>query len=156
MLRRTRLHGVIALAAILTLGTGVAAARAEFSIHNAKLTKRADGSWKGPATLDGVKGTLRVTGTVVLLTQETHKIHFRWKSGKRLVAGCSFTEILTRPHGIQLWDGYGQITRTSRKERKYRNLHISLHGPTRADDLGHAKITVGAYKPHPGFPVRDC
>ena len=152
---------VVALFAIIALGTGAALAHNGFLIHAAPLTKQPDGSWSGPGTLDGVKGTLTLTGTVVLLKQSGHKIHFTWVAGKRRVSGCSYNEVLTRPHGVQLWDGGGQITKTSAQERKYKGVHVSLSGPTKSDDLTHAKISVAAisdafHKAHPDLPYHDC
>jgi hypothetical protein len=151
----------VALFAIFALGTGVAVAHSGFFIQGAQLTKQADGSWTGPGTLDGVKGTLTLTGTILLLKQETHRIRFTWVAGKRRVTGCSYNEVLTRPHGVQLWDGTGQITKTSAQERKYRGVHVSVTGPTQRDDLKHAKISVAAiseafHKAHPDLPYDDC
>jgi hypothetical protein len=152
---------VVALFAILALGSGVALAHNGFLIHGAQLTKQPDGSWTGPGTLDGVKGTLTLNGTILLLKQEGHRIRFTWVAGKRRVSGCSYNEVLTRPHGVQLWDGGGQITKTSAQERKYKGVHVSLSGPTQRDDLTHAKISVAAisdafHKAHPDLPYNDC
>ena len=152
MLRRI----LIALSAVLALSAGVAVAQTAFFIQGAKLTKQPDGSWTGPGTLDGVTGTVTVTGTILLLKREEHKIHFTWVAGKRLVSGCSFEEILTRPHGVQLWDGGGQITKTSTQERKYQGVHVALYGPTQRNDLQHAKISIRAFKPSKRFPGRAC
>ena len=82
-------------------------------------------------------------------------------AGKRSVSGCSYNEVLTRPHGVQLWDGSGQITKTSAQERKYKGVHVSLSGPTQRNDLTHAKISVAAisdafHKAHPDLPFNDC
>jgi hypothetical protein len=152
---------VVALFAIIALGTGFALAHSGFFIQGAQLTKQPDGSWAGPGTLDGVTGTLTLTGPVVLLKQETHRIRFTWVAGKRRVSGCSYNEVLTRPHGVQLWDGTGQITQTSRQECKYKRVHVSLTGPTQSDDLTHAKISVAEisvafHKAHPDLPFNDC
>ena len=157
--RTTRL--VVALFAIIALGTGAALAHNGFFIHGATLTKQPDGSWSGPGTLDGVKGTLTIKGPILLLKRETHRIRFTWVAGKRRVSGCSYNEVLTRPHGVQLWDGGGQITKTSAQERKYKGVHVSLSGPTQRNDLKHAKISVAAisdafHKAHPDFPYDDC
>ena len=152
---------VVAVFAIIALGTGAALAHKGFFIQGAALTKQPDGSWSGPGTLDGVKGTLTMTGTIVLLKQSAHKIHFTWVAGKRRVSGCSYNQVLTRPHGVQLWDGSGQITRTSAQERKYKGTHVSLSGPTQRNDLKHAKISVAEisdafHKAHPDLPYNDC
>jgi hypothetical protein len=152
---------VVAVLAIIALGTGTALAHEGFFIQGAALTKQADGSWSGPGTLDGVKGTLTVTGTIVLLKQSGHKIHFTWVAGKRRVSGCSYNEVLTRPHGVQLWDGSGQITKTSAQERKYKGVHVSLSGPTQRNDLKHARISVAEisdafHKAHPDLPYEEC
>ena len=152
---------VVAVFAIIALGAGAAVAHKGFFIQGAALTKQPDGSWSGPGTLDGVKGTLTVTGTIVLLKQSGHKIHFTWVAGKRRVSGCSYNEVLTRPHGVQLWDGGGQITKTSAQERKYKGVHVSLSGPTQRNDLKHAKISVAEisdafHKAHPDLPYNDC
>jgi hypothetical protein len=153
-----RSGAVVAIIAVLVLATGVAEAKkkGEFFIQRAHLTKQDNGSWSGPGTLDGVKGTVTITGTVVLLEQEFHTIHWRWVAGSRRVAGCSVNEVLTRPHGIQLWDGGGRITSTSAKERKYRGRHVALYGPTRRDDLTHAQISIGEYEPSSEFPAQRC
>ncbi|MGZ8633195.1 MAG: hypothetical protein ACXWZZ_04975, partial [Solirubrobacteraceae bacterium] len=135
---------VVAVLAIIALGAGAALANNGFLINGATLTKRPDGSWSGPGTVDGVKGTLTLTGTIVLLKQSQHKIHFTWVAGKRRVSGCSYNEVLTRPHGVQLWDGSGQITKTSAQERRYTGVHVSLSGPTQRNDLKHARISVAA------------
>jgi hypothetical protein len=150
-----------AVLSIMAVGTGVALAKAGFFIQGATLTKQADGTWSGPGTLDGVKGKLTLTGTVLLLKQEGHRIRFTWVAGKRRVEGCSYNEVLTRPHGVQLWDGSGQITKTSAQERKYKGVHISLSGPTQRDDLQHVKISVAEisaafHKAHPDLPYNDC
>jgi hypothetical protein len=129
---------LVALIAALALTTGAALAKTEFFIRGAKLTKQSDGSWTGSGKLDGVSGKVTITGKVELLKTKGHKISWSWKSGKRLVAGCSTNEVLTRPHGIQLWDGTGKIKTTSRQERKYRGLNINLYGPTKRSDLDHA------------------
>ena len=163
--RRVVASGACRVAAIvlsiMALGTGAALAHQGFFIQGAQLTKQADGSWTGPGTLDGVKGTLTLTGQVLLLKQEVHRIRFTWVSGKRRVTGCSFNEVLTRPHDVQLWDGSGQITKTSKQERKYQGVHVSLTGPTKRDDLQHAKISVAEisvafHKAHPDLPYNDC
>jgi hypothetical protein len=146
----------VTLVAILTLGAGIAGAHTGFFIQGAQLTLRPDGSWSGPGVLDGVRGKLTLTGKIVLLKTEPHRIHFTWVAGKRRVSGCAYTEVLTRPHGVQLWDGGGQITSTSRPERKYQGVHVSLAGPTRRDDLQHAKISIGRATPHPDQPLRSC
>jgi hypothetical protein len=152
---------VVALLAILALGTGVALAHSGFFIQGAQLTKQPDGSWSGPGTLDGVKGTLTIKGPILLLKQETHRIRFTWVAGKRSVSGCSYNEVLTRPHGVQLWDGSGQITKNSAQESKYKGVHVSVTGPTQRNDLTHAKISVAAisvafHKAHPDVPFNNC
>ncbi len=159
MLRRTT-RGIVGLgviSAVLVLATGAAVARSGFSIHAATLTRQPDSSWTGPATLDGRKGKLTVTGTIDLTDNgDLHTIRFSWKSGKRTVAGCSVNAILQRPHGVMLWDGLGRITKTSRKERKYQGLHIGLTGPTHSDDLSRVKLNVFSYKPSTTFPAVNC
>lgn len=148
---------LIALSVILALSAGVAvAAGTGFFIRGAELTKQPDESWTGRGVLDGVKGKLTLTGKVELLKQEMRKIHFKWVAGKRRVSGCSYVEVLTRPHGVQLWQGDGQITKTSAKERKYKGVHVGLNGPTKADDLEHAKLSIHGFKPSKAFPGRDC
>jgi hypothetical protein len=155
--RRTVTGSLLAALAILAIGAGVAAAaHTGFRIHKSRLTVQSDGSWTGPGMLDGVKGTLTLTGKIVVLNQEMHKIQFTWKAGKRVVSGCSYNEILTRPHGTQLWDGVGQITKTSKQERKYQSIHVYLSGPTKRNDLTHATITIGASGPLAGQPNRNC
>jgi hypothetical protein len=151
----------VALVAIVALGSGVALAHSGFFIQGAQLTKQPDSSWSGPGTLDGVKGTLTIKGPILLLKQEQHRIRFTWVAGKRSVSGCSFNEVLTRPHGVQLWDGAGQISKTSAQERKYKGVHVSVTGPTQRDDLAHAKISIGAisaafHTAHPDAPFNDC
>jgi hypothetical protein len=157
MLRTRKLRIVlVALSAALALATGMALAGTEFFIRGAQLTKRADGSWTGSGKLDGVTGKVKVTGKVELLKTRRHKLQWSWVSGKRLVAGCSVNEILTRPRGIQLWDGAGRITKTSSQERKYRGLYINLYGPTKRSDLDHAKISIRSYTPNKSFPAVRC
>ena len=148
---------LVVLAAVSVLTTGVALAKSKFFIQGAELTKQADGSWAGPGTLDGVRGKLTITGTIDLVSnEEPHTIHFRWKAGKRVVAGCSVNEILQRPHGVMLWEGDGRITTTSRKERKYQGLHVHLTGPTKSDDLTHAKLSVSSYTRSSSSPAVNC
>ena len=152
-------RGVIALAAVVVaLGAGVAVAKTkgEFFIQRATLTKQADGSWSGPGTLDGVKGTVTITGSVVLLKEQKHPLHWTWVAGKRRVVGCSVNEVLTRPHDIQLWDGGGRITKTSAQESKYQGRHVDLYGPTKRDDLTRAQISIRESKPRPGLPAVNC
>jgi hypothetical protein len=159
MLRRTTRAAVplVMVSAVTALGTGTALAKSAFYIHGVKLTRQSDSSWTGLGRLDGRKGKLTVTGPIDLSSNEEQQtIHFRWKAGKRIVAGCTVNEILQRPHGIILWDGLGRITSTSRKERKYQGLHVSLTGPTKSDDQSHAKLTIGSYKPNSTFPAVNC
>ena len=152
-----RIVGLVVLAAVSVLATGVALAKSRFFIQGAELTKQSDGSWAGRGMLDGVKGKLTITGTIDLASnEEPHKIHFRWKAGKRVVAGCSVNEILQRPHGVMLWEGNGRITTTSRMERKYQGLHVHLTGPTKSDDLSHAKISVSSYTRSSTSPAVNC
>jgi len=156
--RRHRMVGAVGLAAVLAAVAGPAAAKKNdlFFIQGAKLTKQADGSWSGPGTLDGVKGMVTITGTVVLLKRQTHKIHWSWAAGARRVAGCANEEVLTRPHGIQLWDGGGRITQTTAQERKYKGRQMDLYGPTKASDLDHAQISIREYEPGHGPPPKTC
>ena len=128
----------------------------QFFIQQAKLTKQADGSWSGPGTLDGATGTLTITGAVVLLKQEPHNIHWSWVAGARRVAGCAREEVLTRPHGVQLWDGGGRISQTSAQERKYKGRKTALYGPTKASDLDHAQISIREFEPGHGPPPKNC
>lgn len=156
--RRHRMAGAVGLAAVLAAVAGPATAKKNdlFFIQRAKLTKQAGGSWSGPGTLDGVKGTVTITGTVVLLKQQAHNIHWSWVAGARRVAGCSNEQVLTRPHGIQLWDGGGRITQTSAQERRYKGRQMDLYGPTKASDLGHAQISIREYVPGPAPPPQNC
>jgi hypothetical protein len=147
---------VVALSVVLGLATGIALAKTEFFIRGAQLTKQADGSWTGTAKLDGVSGKLTVTGKVELLKTKRHKVLWSWKSGQRLVSGCSINQVLTRPHGIQLWDGGGKITKTSSQERKYKGLPVNLYGPTKKSDLAHAKISIRSFTPTKKFPATRC
>jgi hypothetical protein len=159
MKRRTTrgLVGLVVVSAVTALAAGSALAKGALSIHGVTLTHQPDSSWTGPATLDGRKGKLTVTGPIDLASNEQPQtIHFKWKAGKRVVAGCTVNEILQRPHGVMLWDGLGRITRTSRKERKYQGLHVSLTGPTHSGDESHAKVTVASYKPSTTFPAVKC
>lgn len=138
------LRRLLPVLAVLVLCTGVAAAHTGFFIRGATLTRQSDGSWSGPGTLDGVKGTLTLTGPIVLLQDVRHRIRFTWVAGKRMVSGCAINEVLTRPHGVQLWQGGGLITKTSAQERKYQGIHVGLYGPTQRADLQHAKLSVAA------------
>ena len=148
--------GLVLVFAALALATGAALAKTEFFIQGAKLTKQSDGSWTGTGKLDGIAGKVTVTGTVELLKTKRHKLEWSWVSGKRRVAGCSVNEVLTRPHGIQLWDGGGRIKKTSTQERKYQGLPIGLYGPTKRNDLTHAKISIRSFTPTKKFPVTRC
>ena len=149
--------GLALISAAMALAAGSAVAATGFSLHGVTLTRQPDSSWTGPATLDGRKGKLTVTGPIDLASNEQPQtIHFKWKAGKRVVEGCTRNEILQRPHGVMLWDGLGRITRTSGKERKYQGLHVSLTGPTHSGDEGHAKVTVTSYKPSTSFPAVKC
>jgi hypothetical protein len=147
---------LVVLSVVLALGAGVAAAKTEFFIRGAQLTKQTDGSWSGSGKLDGVKGKLTVTGKVELLKTVKHKIQWKWVAGRRLVSGCSVNQVLTRPHGIQLWDGGGRIKKTSRQERKYKGRYIGLYGPTKRNDLNHAKISIRSFTPSRKFPATRC
>jgi hypothetical protein len=149
---------LITLGATCALATGVAMAASGFFIQGAQLTRQPDGSWTGPGTLDGVTGTLTITGKIDPLNPDgrRHKIHFKWTAGKRLVAGCSYEEFFSRPYDRQLWAGDGQITKTSKQERKYQRVHVGVNGVTNRADPQHAKISVRAHKESPTFPARDC
>jgi hypothetical protein len=129
-----------------------------FFIQGAQLTRQPDGSWTGPGTLDGVTGTLTITGKTDVLNPDgrRHKIHFRWTAGRRLVAGCSHDEFVSRPNDRQLWGGNGQITKTSRQQRKYQGVQVGVNGVTYRADPQHATISVRAHKGSPSFPDRDC
>lgn len=146
------------LGATFVLATGVTMAASAFFIQGAQLTRQPAGSWTGPGTLDGVTGTLTITGKIDVLNPDgrRHKIHFSWTAGKRLVAGCSYEEFLSRPYDRQLWGGNGQITKTSKQERKYQGIHVGVNGVTYRADPQHAKISVRASKGTPSFPDRDC
>jgi hypothetical protein len=156
--RRHRMAGAVGLAVVLAAVAGPATAKkkGEFFIQRAKLTKQADGSWTGHGTLDGVTGTVTITGTVVLLKQEPHNLHWSSVAGARRVEGCAREEVLTRPHGIQLWDGGGKITQTSAQERKYKGRNVALYGPTKASDLDHSQISIRELGPGPGPPPTKC
>jgi hypothetical protein len=146
----------IAAALALTSGVAVAKSKDEFFVKRANLTKQADGSWSGPGTLDGVKGTVTITGKLdpakdaVEIRSDSeyrskkgiHQLRWEWTAGKRLVAGCSGNRIIIRPHGVMLWDGGGRITKASAQERKYRGRAVSLYGPTKSSDLTHAQISI--------------
>jgi hypothetical protein len=149
---------LITLGAICLLAPGVATAKSRgFFIQGAQLTRQADGSWIGPGTLDGVAGTLKLTGPTDPLNVTTRrKIHFTWTAGKRLVAGCNYETWLARPNGRQLWGGSGQITKTSKQERKYQGVHVGVNGVTNLADLQHAQISVREIKKSPTYPWRDC
>jgi len=134
--------------------TGVAVAKTEFFVRGAKLTKQADGSWTGSGKLGGASGKVTITGKVELLKTKRHTITWSWKSGKRVVSGCSVNQVLTRPHGIQLWDGGGRVKQSS--ERKYRDLYINLYGPTKRSDLDHAKLSIRSFTPTKKFPGNRC
>jgi hypothetical protein len=155
---RTTASRIVALAfvAVLALGTGVPLAKHEFFIRGAKLSRQADDSWSGKGKLDGVTGTVTITGKVELLKTRRHKLQWKWVAGKRSVAGCSINSILTRPHGIQLWDGGGRIKHANGQDRKYKGLHINLYGPTKRSDLAHAKISIRSYTPSKLFPAVRC
>jgi hypothetical protein len=160
MLRTTRTATrrifLIGLCAALALATSAALAKTEFFIRGTKLTKQSDDSWTGNGKLDGVTGKVTITGKVELLKTRKHKLSWSWVSGKRSVSGCSVNSILTRPHGIQLWDGAGRIKKTSSQERKYRGLYINLYGPTKRSDLDHATISIRSYTPSKKFPATRC
>jgi hypothetical protein len=141
----------IAVVAALALPGGVAAAKkGEFFIQGAKLAKQTDGSWSGPGTLDGVKGTLTMTGAPDPATDAVefesksgvHNLRWTWSAGKRSVTGCSRERVIVRPHGVLLWDGVGRITKTSHLERKYKGRKVGVYGPTQSSDPSHAKISI--------------
>ena len=142
----------VAVIAALALPCGVAAAKqkGEFFIQGAKLAKQADGSWSGPGTLDGLSGTLTLTGAPDPATDAVafesksgfHKLRWTWVAGKRSVAGCSRERIIIRPHGVLLWDGGGKITKTSAQERKYKGRKVGVYGPTQSSDPSHAQISI--------------
>ena len=141
----------VAVAAALALTPGLAAAkRGEFFIQRAKLTRHADGVWSGRATLDGVRGTLRMTGAPDPATDAVEfsskggfrTLRWTWVAGKRRVAGCSRERIIVRPHGRLLWDGGGRITGTSAQERRYRGRKVGVYGPSQQSDPTHAQISI--------------
>jgi hypothetical protein len=150
---------LVLLGAVVTAsdGTGVAAARkkGEFFIQRAKLTKQADGSWSGPGTLDGVRGTLTMTGAPDPSTDAVEfeskagfrNLHWTWVASKRRVAGCSRERIIIRPHGVLLWDGGGKVTKTSLKERKYLGRKVGVYGPTQSSDPTHAQVSIREFAP---------
>jgi hypothetical protein len=147
---------IVGTIGVLATG-GVATARPPgFFIQGAQLTRQADGSWTGPGTLDGVKGTLTVTGQIdVMSFVAPRKLHFSWVAGKRLVAGCAYEQWYSRPNDRQLWAGAGQITKTSKLERRYRGVNVGLGGVTNRADLQHATVSVRAMSPRSRY-ARDC
>jgi hypothetical protein len=148
---------LITLGTICVLATGVASARPPgFFIQGAQLARQTDGSWTGPGTLDGVKGTLTVTGPIdVMFFGAPRKLHFTWVAGKRQVAGCEWVQWVSRPGDRQVWGGAGQITKTSKLERKYKGIHVGLNGVTNRADLQHATLSVGAMSPRSRY-AHDC
>jgi hypothetical protein len=142
----------IAVTAALALTSGIAAAKTkgEFFIQRAKVTQQTDGSWSGSGTLDGVKGTLTITGAPDPSTDAVefeskegfHKLHWTWVAGKRRVTGCSRERIISRPNGILLWDGGGKITKTSARERTYLGRKVAFYGPTKQSDPTSAQISI--------------
>jgi hypothetical protein len=150
----------VVLITVLALTSGVAAAKkGEFFIQRAKLAKQADGSWSGPGKLDGVKGTLTLTGAPDPATDAVEfnnkdgfrTLHWTWVAGKRRVAGCASDRIIIRPNGILLWDSRGaKITKTSAQERKYLGRKVSLYGPTKKSDPTHAQISIHEFAPQKG------
>lgn len=142
----------IAVTAALALTSGVAAAKTkgEFFIQRAKLTSQDDGSWSGRGTLDGIKGTLTITGAPDPSTDAVEfeskagfrKVRWTWIAGKRRVAGCSRERIIIRPNGVLLWDGGGKITKTSAQERTYLGRKVSVYGPTKQSDPTEAQISI--------------
>jgi hypothetical protein len=145
-----KLTVAVTTALALTSGVAVAKDKGEFFIQRAQLSTQAQGTWTGPGTLDGVKGTLTITGApdpstdaVEFERQEGfHKLRWTWVGGKRRVAGCSRERIITRPNGVLLWDGGGKITKTSLKERQYVGRKVSVYGPTKQSDPTHAQISI--------------
>ena len=147
-MRRLTVAIVVALA--LPVGIATAKKKGEFFIQGAKLAKQADGSWSGPGTLDGVKGTLTLTGAPDPATDAVefeskggvHSLRWKWVAGRRSVAGCSRERVIIRPHGVLLWDGGGRITKTSAQERKYKGRKVGVYGPTQSSDPSHAQISI--------------
>jgi hypothetical protein len=156
MSRTSKLFIIVVASAALAVATGAALAKTEFFIRGAKLTKQSDDSWTGNGKLDGVTGKVTITGKVELLKTKRHKLQWSWVAGKRSVSGCSINQVLTRPRGIQLWDGGGKIKKTSKQESKYKGLYINLYGPTKRNDLDHAKISIRSYTPSKKFPAVRC
>ena len=152
----------LALVAALALPGGIAAAKTkgEFFIQGAQLAKQADGSWSGSGRLDGVSGTVTLTGAPDPATDAVQfeskkgfrKVKWTWVAGKRRVAGCTRERIIIRPNGVLLWDGSGSITTTSAQERKYKGRKIDVYGPTQSSDPGHAKLSLR----QSGHPQRGC
>ena len=142
----------VAVIAALALPGGIAAAKkkGEFFIQGAKLAKQTDGTWSGPGTLDGVKGTVTLTGAPDPATDAVQfeskegirKVQWTWVAGKRSVAGCTKERIIIRPHGVLLWDGAGRITKTSAQERKYKGRKVDVYGPSQSSDPAHAQLSL--------------
>ena len=155
----------VVVIAVLALTGGVAAAKktGEFFIQGAKLTSQADGSWSGPGSLDGVKGTVTVTGkidpvadAVEFGSKEGRSRHqWTWVAGKRRVGGCVIVQILKRPNGVLLWGVGGKITKTSADERRYRGRYVAVYGPTKSSDPTHAQISIRELG-KPGPPPTKC
>ena len=160
-MRKLTVAVVAALA--LTGGVAVAKKKGEFFIQGAKLTSQADGSWKGPGMLDGVKGTVTITGKIDPVTdavefgsKEGRSRHqWTWVAGKRRVAGCVIVQILKRPSGVLLWGEGGKITKTSANERQYQGRYVGLYGPTKSSDPTHAQISIRELG-QPGPPPTKC
>jgi hypothetical protein len=156
---------IAAFTATLAVACGVAQAfpNGKFFIQGAKLTQRADGSWSGPGTLDGVKGKVKIFGRIDPVADAVEfgskanrsRHQWTWVAGKRRVTGCAIIQILNRPNGVLLWGEGGKITKTSAQERKYQGRYVSLGGPTKSSDPTHAQVSIAELM-KPGPPPTKC
>lgn len=130
------------------------AAKVNFGVRAAVLTKTSPTTWTGKALSDQLgTGKLTLTGKVTFRTDEepaTSVLRFRatFKSG--FVRGCLYNSTLLRPGKRQVWDGPGQITGTSSSLKRYRGLLVGDGGVSPADDLTHVKPFSVSSGPRPG------
>jgi hypothetical protein len=101
------------------------------------LGRTAPTTWEGTGTASELgRGRLTLTGAVSFSSDQTRRrLTFAARFPKGELRGCAITTITLRPHRRYLWQGDGQITRTSPGLHGYTGLAVSLGGLTTTDAL---------------------
>jgi hypothetical protein len=113
------------------------------------LTKTGATTWTGNVISKQLgRGRLTVDGPVVFRSPRTRsRLTFEAHFAKGDLRGCGIVDNYRRPHGRYVWDGPGQITRTSPALRKYLGLEMRFGGILKTNDLNRVHGGFGTVGP---------